>query len=228
LTFIAPNFSHWLNQQFKGNPASIVSTHQTEVGGLLSNKLQRVVNNKPLGVRNEGLGGRIAIHAAHFKLLGGYDEKIEGWGPDDLNFTLRARDAGLCVVDIPSELYRTPLAHSDGERLVNLSPEAYKESLRLMQRGTPKKMAAAIVCVVRSYEAKTNEGNVGCGEVRLNFNDKITTIKPLRSASLHKHACVDAGASAIEVEKESAFSPRADWAESFRTSESSTPARPIR
>lgn len=176
--FIGRGFSNWLKTQFLENPDTIVSTHPVELGHLFVNKLDRLMGRKP-SVRIAGIGGRIAIGARDFNRLGGYDEDIEGWGPDDVNITMRARDEGLAVCTIPSQLVIPPITHADTERLSNLSADAQKKSSLLISRPRHKKMLATMSRIVTKYDARPNADDVGCGDVHINFADEITTIGPL-------------------------------------------------
>ncbi|PZP46571.1 MAG: hypothetical protein DI598_11950 [Pseudopedobacter saltans] len=127
------------------------------------------------------MGGRVAVSADNFYKLGGYDERIEGWGPDDLQFCLRARDAGLQPVAIPPQQVGGVITHDTESRLQELSPGARAQSEKLIKRPAPLKLAAALKRFNTRYETVANNGEVGCGEVTINFNQR-QQIGPLEKA----------------------------------------------
>ena len=59
-----------------------------------------------------GVTGRIAVTAATFTLLGGYDEAFATWGPEDIDFTMRLQRTGYRNRAI-DERYLNAIKHSD-------------------------------------------------------------------------------------------------------------------
>ncbi len=170
--FIAPDFSQWLGKQFAREPNAVVSAQRIGRWDLIKERGARVMRGLPATMEVGGIGGRIAIRSENFYKLGGYDEKIEGWGPDDLQFCLRARDAGLAQVRIPQHEVGAVIAHDAASRVSELSPEARRESEKLIRSSTVKKFARALARRSVTYEPVANDGNVGCGDVVINFNEK--------------------------------------------------------
>lgn len=65
-----------------------------------------------------GGGGRIGVSRGVFVTLGGYDERIDGWGYDDNDLVERARGLGCKLVKTPRKLMRF-IRHDDGLRSAN-------------------------------------------------------------------------------------------------------------
>lgn len=66
-----------------------------------------------------GTFGRIGIHRNDFEKLGGYNLKIENYGFEDTEITLRLRKLGVHQVSIPSHLCQGAIAHPDELRHIN-------------------------------------------------------------------------------------------------------------
>ena len=49
-----------------------------------------------------------------------YDEDIRGWGTDDIEFALTARDRGCVPVFLPRRFWGEAISHSDEERVRHL------------------------------------------------------------------------------------------------------------
>lgn len=169
--FLAPNFSRWLEKTFKANPQSVVTSLALTPAGVLKQRGERILKGKsPALSRDGGIGGRIAIRADNFYRLGGYDERIEGWGPDDLQFCLRARDSGLEAVRIPPDMEGRSIDHSNETRLQELSPQAKDQSSKLMSRHPLVKAAVSLKRVKTRYDIVQNPDGFGRGDVTINFN----------------------------------------------------------
>ena len=65
-----------------------------------------------------GGGGRVGVSREVFVALGGYDERIDGWGYDDNDLVERARGLGCKVVKTPKKLIQF-LRHDDALRGAN-------------------------------------------------------------------------------------------------------------
>ena len=118
------------------------------------------------------MGGRIVVSADNFYRLGGYDERIEGWGPDDLQFCLRARDAGLNPIKIPPHQMGKVIAHDAESRVQELSAHARAESEKLINSPVYAKLARGLAHRSTRHETVANGGHFGCGEVTINFAEQ--------------------------------------------------------
>ena len=71
--------------------------------------------------------GRVAIRRVDWEALGGYDERFVGWGLEDKDFKMRAREGlGLAFFDISA--FGHAIKHGDDERAENT--ESSEEPLR--------------------------------------------------------------------------------------------------
>lgn len=88
-------------------------------GEFLREKFSKSVNIFIHAPGTSGAGGRIALHAAHFHQLGGYDERFgSSWGYEDNDLLCRARGLGLRRVCIPpGSPFVKIIQHGDDERL---------------------------------------------------------------------------------------------------------------
>ncbi len=68
---------------------------------------------------SRGAFGRICINNKDFRKIGGYNLKMENWGFEDVEITLRLRKLGIEQILIPSHLCRTTIEHGDGIRIEN-------------------------------------------------------------------------------------------------------------
>lgn len=170
--YIAPNFSQWLGEQLDREPNAVVSAQRIGRWDLIKERSARVAVGLPATMEVGGIGGRIAVRTENFYKLGGYDEKIEGWGPDDLQFCLRARDAGLQQVRIPPHEVGSVIAHDAASRVSELSPQARSESEKLIHSSTLQKFTRALARRSIRYEPVANPGGFGCGDVVINFSQK--------------------------------------------------------
>lgn len=162
--FLAPGFSQWLDEQFTRDPHSVVTPQLITKGDLVGQTFQRLAFKQR--APTHGLAGRLALHRDGFEQLGGYDERIEGWGGDDLNLALRARDAGMRCVLTPPRLYGDVVRHGADERIGQLSPEAQAASTAKLIK--PNKIVRVIRTVYhrsQRLEPVANGGMYGAGEI---------------------------------------------------------------
>jgi len=142
----------------------------------LAHKFTKKGNNIYMGVENldkdtkGGCGGRIAVTRGAFFLVGGYDEKFSGWSPDDKDFDRRLSSAGLIKHSI-DDFFLKRIEHSDTERLKNLASSD--------QTFTDYKHQDVIAA--NTGKTLVNAGEIGCGEVYINFSETKTQLKPVPS-----------------------------------------------
>ncbi len=177
--FIAKDFSKWLTSVYEKRLDTIVTT----VPRSISNGLISVVKRKALGFgRSLGLTGRIAISKQSFRELGGYDESFTGWGGEDTNLSLRARDRGMGYSGIPTKYWGAVIPHEDQERVKNMDANDKEHSLDTLNASHRRVVSRFnAVKVVKSHpEPIANpDGNVGCGTVHINFSTEPTVIGPI-------------------------------------------------
>ena len=104
--FAPAGFGDWLREVFLGGPAVTHADHQSYGGGY----------------------GRIALLREDFLRLGGYDERLIGWGYDDEDLRRRAIASGLRSVVAPLP-FITFLRHSHAIRLLVPGAKTQEEDL---------------------------------------------------------------------------------------------------
>ncbi|SHJ38527.1 DUF6734 family protein [Aquimarina spongiae] len=75
-----------------------------------------------------GSFGRIMVHREDFKKIGGYNLKIETYGYEDTEFTLRLRKMGVRQLAAPGHLCSDVIEHDDALRTVNERKHADTEA----------------------------------------------------------------------------------------------------
>lgn len=119
-------FPAWLQERFSDRPDSIVSGWSAQPVRQIGAELRMRYLERGKS-RN---GGLIAVSAPMFHRLGGYDEqRFEGWGPDDIDFSVRGQLSGLARVEVPYALRMDAIRHSNEERVEHLRPEVAEVSL---------------------------------------------------------------------------------------------------
>lgn len=111
-----------------------------------------------------GISGRIAVHRDQFLCVGGYDERFEAWGPDDMDFNARLRRLGNLSLEIDSRFLKA-IQHPDKMRF----------------REYPK---AAATCgedsvLPESDATIANWGQFGMGTVYRNFSHEPIVLGPV-------------------------------------------------
>jgi Sulfotransferase domain/N-terminal domain of galactosyltransferase len=103
-----------------------------------------------------GLSGRLVVTKQAFFKTGGYDEKFNGWSPDDKDFNLRLRMLGYEAVEIEAP-YLLGVPHNEKIR--------FKEYPHLQDASEDYFAAVNKVTVDRAI---VNRGDFGCGTVYRN------------------------------------------------------------
>jgi glycosyltransferase involved in cell wall biosynthesis len=103
--FTGRGFADYLRRVFTRRPNSVVAT----------NRLDRRLN----GEAYKGSMGRVALSAANFAMLGGYDEgpRFRGWSGEDTDLLIRALRTRLRLVMIRDRRFLRVVPHSDYERI---------------------------------------------------------------------------------------------------------------
>jgi hypothetical protein len=100
--FTGPGFAYYLNEHFTSNPAGFLSVDYFDKFGTKSDTI-----------------GRIACFRKDFETVGGYDEKIRGYGYGDIDLCERLKRLGKKQHFINNEELLRTIDHSTEERLVN-------------------------------------------------------------------------------------------------------------
>jgi hypothetical protein len=212
------DFSTWLQQHFSQQPKSVVSSLPTKT----TNYLWERGVGRLLGSKLTPVDGKIAIRREDFEELGGYDETFTGWGAEDFNLVLRARELGLQIIKQPPESFLGKrIVHKNSERLQHLSEDDKKESAKLLNLSKPRKLFLTLTRIRSQPVPRANSsGNVGCGKVVINFSQEETDILPLHAPSAVLPAITSTdGAAPL----------RKAWAETVNSkTQSSLPVSPIR
>jgi hypothetical protein len=165
---IAHDFSRWIRTCFERGENKVACPRNLTVTGYI---LQRVLN-KHLGLPRpiDGLCGRIAVARATFYEIGGYDEKFVGWGSDDFDFMLRARDAGATLVPIPAASWGSTIAHDKLSRLENFSAQERKVAQANLETPTLFEVSSRVSRILMRRDPIANKGKMfGAGRVSLNW-----------------------------------------------------------
>ena len=155
------------------------------------------------GKLKRGISGRIAINAAAFRLLGGYDEKFETWSPDDKDMSARLQRLGYNPIEIP-EQFLDAIQHNHKLRF-----SEYKHASTLVNEDA----------IDIDYDEATiaNFGNFGCATVYRNFDfDNPIELKPLPTrifgVGLHKTGTTSLHEALTILGYDSSHWPSAHWA----------------
>ncbi len=184
---LAPNTSQWLSRQFQKHPhaiATIITRNvNDEVLSLLRDYKKRIMqkffHKKPNNISG-CFSGRIAMRREDFERLRGYDESFSAWGFDDNNMALRARDAGLPKLQWSREQLGQVIEHGNDERVSHLSAQDQEIAEKRLNANRWARRATNLLTVGQRYDPVANQdGEVGCGTVRLNFSDHALELQPL-------------------------------------------------
>lgn len=170
--FIGEGYSRWLQEVFTQN-MDVVTNH----GALITR-----VKGALIGESLKDTRGRIAVSRDNFNLIAGYNEYYSFYRGGDNDFTQRAKEAGLQLVNAPCELLGSVISHGHDNRMINLSPEDRKISRRrlhmLPMQGRLERLLTSKDTPPCSRLAN-HSGDVGCGDLHINFAEEVTSIKPL-------------------------------------------------
>lgn len=168
--FVVPGFAGWLQEQFADNPRSFVSSIPLDAWQQVRRKLGRDASQSLQA--SADIVGRMAIGREDFLAMGGYRERYSGWGGEDLDYALRARDRGMQVVTLPQRFHGSAIAHDDQLRVAEFSPGDRKRSedaLYYERHGGVGKTASRFVDFARYHGPYAHRGNIGCATVEINF-----------------------------------------------------------
>lgn len=73
-----------------------------------------------------GMCGRVVCSKHNFNLINGYDERMIGWGYEDLDFVMRLQKLGLKKKEIPKK-YINCIKHTTETRFENYDPKFVKK-----------------------------------------------------------------------------------------------------
>ncbi|MFZ4124999.1 MAG: glycosyltransferase [Rickettsiales bacterium] len=193
--FLAEGHTDWLIKTLTENPKTVVTSVTATMFESVIQKLDaaRIKIKRKLNPEAEPkswLGGRVAMWKEDFIKIGGYDERYSAWCPDDVNIAMRAVETGLSPKFLPSRFHGKTINHSHETRVENLSPEDRDHSAELLQSHTAdigptweqrfRNFGKELELRHRKPAPYANlEGNVGCGDVSINFDNDSTTIAPL-------------------------------------------------
>jgi len=164
-------YAKMVRETFEGSNDSIMVARRPFMTAVLFNRVIR----RTLRLRKYpgGLSGRIAVHRDLFIRLRGYDERRSAWGGDDLDFTLRARDAGARIFKMPQAMWGGVIQHENEMRVSNLSDTDKAKSTTRMSRSFLKELAEFRQAINQRYEPQANQAKgFGQGHVVINFGLK--------------------------------------------------------
>jgi hypothetical protein len=176
--FTGPHFAAALADFFKKYPESVINP---------SHRISRAFPPE-----ERGFFGRIAIRRSDFERLGGYDERFEGWGYEDTDFTRRARLIGLRFYRFENLEYLRIITHSNEMRAANLfdneedkEAEVQKITGNMHQPLVEKYFRAAmhrLYSLAFKPLAANNGTHFGLGYVQTGLDEVPEIIAPLRGA----------------------------------------------
>jgi hypothetical protein len=127
-----------------------------------------------------GYAGRLAIRAQDFLKIGGYNEKYDTWGGEDMDLIYRLERLGGITRRHIDRRYLIAIPHSAGVRFADWPEARQYEDPRLMHAMQQETYTLA------------NYGDCGCGTVTRNFDPTPITLAPLPTRifgiGLHKTA----------------------------------------
>ena len=116
------------------------------IGVAMIARIREIFTNRPESIAWVGavpsVGGRICIRRSDFQRLGGYDERLHGWGGEDVNLVRRAtRGLGLQLEGIAG--YGSAIKHGDEERTENVRDVEIDVTDSVLARFSPKQRGFA-------------------------------------------------------------------------------------
>ena len=95
-TLLSPEFENWLLSKIDPGSICLVPLHHDTME----------------------LGGALATHTSSFMAVRGFDERIQGWGSEDIDLKIRLRLLGLNCKEIPRNCLKA-IHHSNALRVEN-------------------------------------------------------------------------------------------------------------
>jgi hypothetical protein len=187
--FTNPGFATYIASQFA----------HLEGGAFLWAKMEK-------GVLDRGISGRIAVTAAAFLKVGGYDERFGDWGPDDRDFNLRLTRCGYVGAEIDPQ-YLGAVRHNDKLRFKEY-PHA-KDTPYWEHKRQTEECETTVV----------NAGAIGCAEVLRWPGDEFIRIEPVPTRifgiGMHKTGTTSLHHALQSLGVESAHWKNAHWAKNI-------------
>lgn len=119
---------------------------------------------------NKNSWGRMAFFKKDFINLGGYDEDMEGYGGEDYDFFVRARNEDWNLVPMPDNFVKKIIQHGNIKRIENMMPKNAKKDYDFMKKSNRKNYTQARRKDAMLYKEMKVWGNA---ELTINFEDKI-------------------------------------------------------
>lgn len=79
---------------------------------------ENIVMNVDYSKKTSGMCGRVVCTKTHFNEIGGYDQKMNGWGYEEIDFINRSVKYGKTRINIPLK-FLGKINHSESERMRN-------------------------------------------------------------------------------------------------------------
>ncbi len=178
------NYAAWLRTQFSANDRVVISSRRIAPYGFAEDRILRRLLGLP--TPKVGTHGRIAIMRQDFYRLGGYNENYSGWGGDDIDFLLRARQTGIKPIRTPSGMWGDLIEHGLEERVGNLSAEDKKASLKRLDGSFLRAAIHDIRRFRQKYDPIPNKGgHFGMGHININFGLRNKMLGPVFDENTH-------------------------------------------
>lgn len=170
-------YGAWLRTRFTKRENIVISSRRVAPYGFAEDRILRRLLRLP--IPKVGTHGRIAIRREDFHRLGGYNESYSGWGGDDIDLLLRARQTGIKPVRTPSSVWGDVIEHGLDERIGNLSAEDRKVSLKRLDGSFLRAAIHDIRRFRQHYDPTPNKnGRFGMGPISINFGLRTETLGP--------------------------------------------------
>lgn len=173
--FLAEGYTEWMRDKMTRHPHACVTSLPVNAAEFLMTRVgPRLMGKDVL------LGGRVALWREDFYKLGGYDERYTGWSPDDVDMSMRAKEMGIKSYLVPEKLIGHTVPHDNTARLENLSARDMAGSAAMLNASKADKIKDGVSRGMSKRKPLVNlQGDIGCGEVRVNFSDELETLSPL-------------------------------------------------
>lgn len=170
-------YASWLRTRFTKSDDIVISSRRVTPYGFAEERILRRLLRLP--VPKVGTHGRIAIRRKDFYRLGGYNESYSGWGGDDIDLLLRARQIGIKPVTTPSGVWGDVIEHGPDERIGNLSAEDRKVSLKQLDGSFIRAAIHDVRRFRQHYDPTPNkDGRFGMGRININFGLRTEKLGP--------------------------------------------------
>jgi glycosyltransferase involved in cell wall biosynthesis len=150
--YTGPNFCDYINKMFQMNENIFLSSRKSGFSDLK---------------------GRICFHRNDFHSLNGYDEKIDGYGYEDIDFLNRLKLLGRREVQIKDPTFLHAIQHDNHQRVLNNKRVINFKKLFILKKSPTR---SAVLFVYKNKDFEFAEINDSCFE---NEGNEHEYVKPM-------------------------------------------------